>query len=556
METLMFQDRPYQSDAIAADIACYDTGVRRMMNVMATGTGKTVCFARLFEAMKSRLPGQMLVIAHTEELVEQNRKTMQNVNPNLKVGKEMAGEYADTESDIISGSVQTLGRKGTERIKRFNWERIDKVIIDEAHHATSDAYRRILDMAGSLSPTTDKLLLGTTATSQRSDGKALSEIFDKVAYTYSLRQAITDKWLVPIRGYRITTSTVLDSVESSNGDYRLSQLREAVDSPSRNKQIVHEWSKIARDRSTLCFTCDIEHAEHLAAAFREGGVNAEAIWGDDPKRVEKLHLHRTGEIRVLCNCSVLTEGYDDPEVACIVLARPTKSAVLFTQMVGRGTRLAEGKTNLIVIDVVDSTIDHSLVTMPTLMGLQNTLDLKGRDVLEVVEEIERMQEEHPSIDFTTLKDINELQAVVKAIDLFEVRFPAEVEANSDMIWFKAIGGGYKINIPKDGPERAGFMHIHQNVLGEWAIEGRIKDVNLAATRPTVEEAFKASDEQIRKRLGKMRLAYLLREATWHNKPVTKGQQQMLKRLFPHRQFPWPQMTSGMASKMIAERLRK
>jgi ATP-dependent helicase IRC3 len=552
----VFQDRPYQSQAISADIAAYDSGTRRMMNVMATGTGKTVTFARLFEEMKSRLSGQMLVVAHTEELVEQNRKTMQDVNPALNVTKEMGEDYADTDADIISASVQTLGRAGTKRVERFNWDRIDKVIIDEAHHSTTEAYGRILDLAGSLKEGTDKFLLGTTATSQRPDGKALSDIYERVSFVYTLRQAIADKWLVPIRGYRVVTQTVLDGVERGNGDYRVSQLRQAVDTPERNKFVVAQWQKLGENRSTLAFTVDIEHAQNLAKEFQNAGISADWISGDDPRRAEKLEAHRRGDIKVLCNCAVLTEGYDDPNIACIILARPTQSGVLFTQMVGRGTRLAPGKTDLIVIDVVDSTVSHSLITLPTLMGLSNILDIKGRELLDVVEQLELVQIEHPNIDLSTLKDIDELQAIVKAIDLFEVRFPRETEENSEFIWMRAVDGGYRINIPKDGPEKSGFMRIYENPLGSWSIKGQIKEVDLEATRPTMEEAFKASDEQIRKRLGKMRVSYLLREATWHNKKVTPGQMKMLTRLFPHRQFPYNSMTSGMASKMIAERLNK
>jgi ATP-dependent helicase IRC3 len=551
------QDRPYQEQAIEADISEYDNGVRRMMNVMATGTGKTWVFSRLYEKLKSRLPGQMLVVAHTEELVEQNRKSLLKANPGLSVGKEMAGEYADeSNDDIISASVQTLGRKGSSRAARFNWERVDKVVIDEAHHSVTDAYGRILELAGSLRPDTHKILVGTTATIQRPDGKALSDIYEKVAFVYSLRQAIADGWLVPVRGFRIQTDTVLDSVESSGGDFTLSQLSKAVDNPARNRTIVRRWKELAGDRRTIAFTTDIDHAKHLCESFCDAGVKAEYIYGEDPEREDKLRRHQNGTTQVLCNCAVLVEGYDDPAIGCVLLARPTQSGILFCQMVGRGTRISPGKLDCIVLDVVDSTIGNSLVTLPTLMGLSNILDLKGRRLDEVVTELELVQLEHPSIDLTTLKDIDELQTIVSTINLFEVRFPAEVEANSDLIWFKACDGGYRINVPKDGPERAGFLRIQQNPLGQWAIEGRIKDAELAGVRSTMEEAFKVGDEQIRKRLGQMRLSYLLREATWHNKPVTTGQRKMLERLFPHRKFPWPQMTSGMASKMIAERLDK
>ena len=553
---MLFEDRPYQSEALDADIAVYDSGVRRMMNVMATGTGKTVTFARLKEKFQSRLPGQMMVLAHTDELVSQNLKTIQELNPTLKVEKEMAGEYADPEADIISASVATLGRAGTKRIQRFNWSAIDKVVIDEAHHSTGEAYSRVLDAAGSNAVGTHKLLLGVTATSQRPDGRALSDIFDKVAFTYSLRQAIEDKWLVPIRGFRVTTETTLNDVSVHAGDFTKSELSVTVNTPARNNRIVSQWLTLGENRQTVVFTVDIDHAQRMAESFTQAGVKAEAIWGDDPDRKAKLERHQNGETKVLCNCSVLVEGYDDPTIACVVLARPTKSALLFTQMVGRGTRRSPGKVDLIVIDVVDSTVAHSLVTVPTLMGLSNQLDIKGKDLLWVVNQIEHLQVEHPTIDFTKMASVDELKTIVQTVNLFEVRFPKEVEENSSLIWYRAVEGGYKILIPKDGPEKAGFLRLYENPLGQWDIEGRIKDVNLVATRPTMEEAFKASDEQIRKRLGRMRLSYLLREATWHGKPVGKGQKDLLTRLFPHRVFPWNQMTSGDASKLISERLAR
>lgn len=553
----MFEDRYYQVEALDACTSDYDKGTRRMLLNMATGTGKTICFGKAFEKFRSRLPGQMMVLAHTEELVRQNADKMQGVNPTLKIGIEKAGEYADCNSDIISASVATTGRAGQEkRNARFNWPNIDKVVVDEAHHSTADAYGRVFDLAGVLNPSSEKLLLGVTATSQRPDGKALSEIYERVSYVYSMRQAIKDGWLVPVRGFRVTTDTSISEVGKSGGDFVRSELLKAVDTPARTRQIIKAWKQIAADRKTIVFTVDIEHAENMAAEFVKEGFKAEAIWGDDPERAAKIERHKNGTTQILCNCSVLVEGYDDPSITCVVLARPTTSGVLFTQMVGRGTRLFPGKKDLIVVDVVDSSVSHSLITLPTLMGLQNIIDLKGHDMIEVVAMIEAAQIEHPEVDFTTLKDVDELKTLIQSVNMFEVRFPKEVEENSELIWFHAIDGGYKMIVPKDGPEAAGFMHIFQNQLGQWECVGRIKGVALRGIRTTLEEAFKAADEQIRKRLSKIALSYVLRQATWHGKPVTKGQKKMLARLFPHRIFPLEQMTSGMASKIISERLNR
>jgi hypothetical protein len=223
-------------------------------------------------------------------------------------------------------------------------------------------------------------------------------------------------------------------------------------------------------------------------------------------------------------------------------------------MVGRGTRLFPNKLDLIVIDVVDGTSKHTLLTLPTLMGMQACLDLRGRSLLEVVEELEALKEEHPSVDFSKLESMDKAQWLIEQVDMFQVRFPAEVEANSELMWFKAVDGGYKMLIPKEGETRAGFMRVYENAIGKWELIGRIKDDELHGVRPTMEEIFKVSDEQIRKRVNKMTLTKVLREATWHGKPVTKGQKTMLERLFPHKQFLYDQMTSGQASKIIAERL--
>jgi superfamily II DNA or RNA helicase len=552
-----YEERPYQTGALAADLKEFDAGVHRIMNVMATGVGKTITFAKLREKFKSRLPGQMLVLAHTDELVTQNLEKIQEENPDLKVEKEMAGAYADTVgTDIFSASVATLGRAGTKRIERFNWDNIDKIVVDEAHHSTQESYGRVLAAAGVAVPDTHKLLLGVTATSERPDGRALSDVFDKVAYVYTLRQAIEDKWLVPIRGFRVATDTSLGDVSVHNGDFVRSELQQAVNSPERNKRVVDSWLKLGENRQTVVFTVDIDHAEKMAEEFRAAGVKAEAVWGDDPDREKKLERHQNGETRVLCNCNTVVEGYDDPTISCIVLAAPTQSGLRYTQMVGRGTRLNEGKIDLIVIDMVDNTVHNTLVTLPTLMGLSNMLDLKGKDLLWVVEQIEALQADNPTIDFGKMKSVDELKTIVQTVNMFEVRFPKEVEENSTLQWYRAVEGGYKILIPKDGPEKAGFMRLYENQLGQWDITGRIKDVNLAAVRPSMEEAFKASDEQIRKRLGTMRLSYLLREATWHGKPVSKGQIKMLERLFPKRLFPLHMMTSGQASKIISERLAR
>ena len=551
------QERAYQNEAIDAILTAYDAGTRRMLLVMATGTGKTNVFGRLFDAMRSRLSGQMLVVAHTDDLVRQNAVRMASMHPQAVIGTEMGEHRADPIcSDIISSSVQTLGRKGTARLEKFNWTTIDKIVVDEAHHSTSESYRRILDKSGSLLPDSRTLLLGCTATPTRADGTALDTIYEKVVYVYPIRKAINEGFLVDIRGYRVRTDISLDGVSKTSSDYSVGELSERIDTPLRNQQIVDAWKRLGGNRKSVVFCADINHARDMASTFRDSGYNAEAVWGDDPERVEKLQRHVHGTTPVLCVCQLLMEGYDDPTIACVVLARPTQSHVAFSQMVGRGTRLADGKKDLIVIDVVDGTVHHSLVTLPTLMGLPNTLDIKGRPLTEAADFIEQMQTENPAVDFTKLEDIDEAKILVEKVDMFSIKFPAEVESNSELTWFRAACGGYKLLVPKEGAGRTGQVHIYENTLGAWELYGMIKDESFHGIRPSFEEAIRVADEQVRKRVNTQTLSCVKREALWHSKKVSGGQMAMLKRLFPHRAFAFELMNSGQASRLISERLTR
>jgi superfamily II DNA or RNA helicase len=571
------QERDYQLKAESSVLHEYDAGVRRMLLNLATGTGKTIVFSRLYDKLKSRLPGQMIVLAHRKELIGQNADKMRLVNPSIKVDIEMGSEHADlTSADVISASVQTLGRKDTKRIEKYTWSQIDKLVIDEAHHSTAEGYANVLDLFGAMEPGTKKLTMGFTATPQRPDGKALATVFEKIAYVYSLRKAIKDGWLVDIKGFRVNTDIDLDAVAMLAGDLAEGQLNDTVNTPGRNKQIVQAWKDTAYGRPTVAFTAGIQHAKDLSAMFRERGVAAEAVWGDDPDRAEKLQLHREGKIVVLCNCGVLVEGYDDWRISCVILARPTKSAALFAQMIGRGTRLQDGCGNLklakfvddgfieihgckpfivkydcIVIDVVDISKRHSLQTLPTLMGLPSVLDLKGQSLLWTAEALENLQEENPTIDFTKLGSLADMKQFIEQINLFEVKFPTEIESNSELSWHPALEGGYRINIPTMNGEN-GRVRVYQNTLDLWEVEGDINDELFHATRPTMEHAFRTADTQIMQRTKTFTQLCLKQKLKSDADPATPGQLKFLHQLFSHKIFV--EVTKGQARHLISQRI--
>lgn len=554
------QDRPYQNQAHTAIETELTKGTSRQLISMATGTGKTVVFSQLPDRMKHTLPGQQLILAHREELIDQAIDKMRVINPGLRIDKEMASHHADpTSADVIVASVATLGRKGSKRLENYNWERIDKYITDEAHHSTARSYINIFDAAGLLTNPGKRLLLGVTATPQRGDGKALAQIYQKISFVYSMRQAIEDGWLVDVKGVRVTTNTSLDTVKTSGGDFTVDSLADAVNNPKRNQLVVKAWLDHGQNRQSIGFTVDIKHAQDLAEMFRHHGVKAEAIWGDDPERADKLARHKRREITVLFNCGVLTEGYDDWQIGCVILARPTKSSVLFTQMVGRGTRLQDGTGNIhdalcdpifddlkqdcIVIDVVDASSRHSLITLPTLMGMSAALNLKGGSLVGAIQQIEAKQKEYQHVDFSQLDDISKLSTYIEQVNLFDIKFPAEVEANSELSWHPAPDGGFVLLLP--GKEQ---VRIKQNLLDKWEISGIIHSQKYKGERESIEQAFQAADDLIVKQAAES-LRILKREATWHNDMATPGQLTLLRKFYKGKPLPLD-LTKGKASQLI------
>jgi superfamily II DNA or RNA helicase len=552
-----------------------------------TVTHNTVVFSQLPERLKDILPGQSLVLAHREELIDQAVAKMRLINPTLRIDKEKAEHKADPSlADVIVASVATLGRKGTKRLDKYNWQNFDKFITDEAHHSIASSYTNIYEAAGILTTGDKRLLLGVTATPSRGDGKALAQLYQKIVYSYSMRQAIEDGWLVDVRGVRVTTNTSLDAVKTVGGDFAQDMLADAVNNPTRNQGIVKAWLDYGENRQTIVFTVDIQHAVDLAEMFKHHGVNAEAIWGNDPERARKLERHRNGDITVLLNCGVLTEGYDDWRIGCIILARPTKSSVLFTQMVGRGTRLQDGTGNLnellklntnpvyaitlpqrfmmpadstgntinyttapikrdcVVIDVVDASSRHSLVTLPTLMGMSAHMNLKGESVVKAIRRIEEAQKQHSNIDFTQLQDITQLKTYIEQVNLFDIKFPAEVEDNSQLSWHPAADGGFVLLLP-DRQE----IRVKENILSQWEISGIIKGQKYKGIRDTIDAAFKAADDLVYEKSPEA-LKLLRREEKWHSQPATVAQLNLLRKLFKGKPLP-TDLDKGKASKMIS-----
>jgi len=360
--------RPYQQGAIDSVVSARNAGRRSGLLVMPTGCGKTVVFGSLIDQIKE----PALVVAHRTELLDQAAERIRAVNPGIRVGIEAADRSADSFSDVVIANVATVGRLSS---KRLNWFKPRIIITDEAHHAAADGYQNVLQRFGAFEDD-GPYHLGVTATPHRLDNKPLhgdhvKAIFEEIVFQYGLVDAIKDGWLCDIRGYRVKTGVDLSTVKTTAGDYNQGQLAEKVNVHARNKLAFDKWYEIAKDRRTIVFCVDVEHSKAMRDWFTERGWACEHVDGttraDDRNAI--MARFRSGATQILTNCNIATEGFDAPQIGCVLLMRPTKSWSLFVQMVGRGLRTAPGKEDCIIIDVVDTTNDHSLASIPGMFDL-------------------------------------------------------------------------------------------------------------------------------------------------------------------------------------------
>jgi superfamily II DNA or RNA helicase len=450
--------RPYQLECLSAIEAALEQHTR-VLAVMATGLGKTVVFARLPARLRAR---RTLVLAHRRELIEQAAEKMRQANPELRVDVEQAELVADPAADVVIASVQTLRGR---RLERWARSAFDLVIVDEAHHAVAGIYQGIFEYFGVMHDRTS--LVGFTATPSRGDGVGLEAVFQTVAYDYGLREGVQDGWLTRPRAWRVTTGEDIRGVRSRGGDFSPTELAERVNTQSRNALAVRAYQRFAAGRPALAFTVTVEHAEDLAAAFTLAGIPALAVSGDTPAgdRKRALEDFRAGHIAVLTNCSLFTEGTDLPNVGAIVMARPTRSSALYAQMVGRGTRLFEGKTDLAIIDVVDAT-RTPLPSAASLAGLPARWDAEGKDLFEQAKELTRVARGSRKV-FDEAVTMEQARRVAFEIDPLRVTSELRAELGARLTWSPMPDGSFVLAVPVSN---AIVQYVaRQDILGAWRV---------------------------------------------------------------------------------------
>jgi ATP-dependent helicase IRC3 len=505
--------RPYQEDAIAAVLAARKAGVQRMVVCLPTGAGKTVIFAQLARLARR----QVLVLAHRDELLQQARDKLQAaLGVDRKVAIEQADLRAPADAHVLVCSIRSLHEQRLQRV--LHGRDIGLVLYDECHHAVAEDNLRVLRQLGCFDSSWTGTLLGFTATTQRADGQALAKVFDRIVYTRGISEMIGEGWLVPLRGFRIATAADLTSLTSGGLDFRDDELAEAVDIEERNALVARSIQELARDRRTVAFCVTVGHARNLSKALNTLGVSAGIVHGEMKQDVRRQALadFRSGKTQVLTNVGVLTEGFDDPGVSCIAMARPTRSEGLYAQCVGRGTRLAPGKSDCLVLDFVDLSA-LSLVTLPSLFGMPRDLDLQGEEAVEAKKAWDRIQFDAPGFEVEagaiTLAEIQERAA---HFDPLTLHVDPEVRAISPLAWESLGRAGLALHFERKPGQLCEVLVLAKAARGKrWhvAMDGKVRE-----RFSSLEEAVLAVDYEV-EQLGARALASALADAGWRRAPV-------------------------------------
>jgi len=546
--------RDYQTEAI---VACARYGMakgRRALIVLPTGCGKTA----IFSAMAAGARGRVLAIAHREELLGQAKRAFEIAAPSALVEIEQAEHHASDAADIVVASIQTLAVSPL-RLLALKPESFSFIIVDEAHHAIARTYIEVLHhfgLAPDISDLTGNLgleakavkrevrerfdefqaapdapfLIGVTATPSRTDGKGLEYLFDEMVYSRSIKEMVDAGWLTRITGRRIKTDTDISAVRGQAGDFKVSQLADTVNTQPRNAQAVAAYLEYAEGRQALAFCVDVDHTIDMCEAFRNEGVKADYVVGDKARmmapRADIIKAYQAGDINVLVNCMVLTEGFDAPETSALIMARPTKSSLLYTQMLGRGTRIAPGKRDLIVLDLAD-TAKAGVSNLNTMFGLPPKFELAGDDVLDMAGFVAEQLELPEDI----WAGITDMEGLEQALAEFDPLTSAAIEdyLRTELSWVKT-SFGYAISCPTAPGRPSAQMGLIVDPLGRVHLE--IKQRGFGRQKlgqfPSVQHGIDGAESYAREQFEGYRVS--MKDAKWRTGTPSAKQLEFAKKL--------------------------
>lgn len=378
------QLRPYQEQAKNAILGEWDKGTRKTLLVLPTGTGKTIVFSKVIEE-RVKQGDRTLVLAHRGELLDQAADKLAKSTGLLTATEKAQESCLNSWYRVVVGSIQTLTREA--RLQQFPKDYFGTIIVDEAHHVISDSYLKVLNYFE------DANVLGVTATPDRGDMKNLGRYFESLAYEYTLPKAIREGYLSKIKALTLPLKLDLTGVSQQAGDFKAADIGTALD-PYLH-QIADEMAEHCRDRKTVVFLPLIKTSQKFTQMLQDRGFRAAEVNGGSDNRAEILADFDAGKYDVLCNSMLLTEGWDCPSVDCIVVLRPTKVRSLYSQMVGRGTRLYPGKDHLLLLDFLWHTERHELCHPAHLIAESDEVAKKITENIEeagVAVDLEEMEE--------------------------------------------------------------------------------------------------------------------------------------------------------------------
>ena len=506
----MIELRPYQNECIEAIETAEKTGTNRQLVALPTGTGKTI----IFTTVAKKRNGRTLILAHRDELIEQAVDKLTMVWDDASVGVVKA-ERNEILKQVIVGSVQTVSREN--RLEQLPTD-FDFIVSDEAHHAAASTYQRIYKYLGVMAEEegdelkTDVLHLGVTATPQRTDKIGLSDIFDKIVFHRSIRDFIPD-YLCDLRCVQVMTHVSVDGVETWAGDLNAEQLSALLNTANCNELIVEAWKEHALGRLTLVFTTDVAHARDLCLTFQANDIKTEWVCGETPleERRDILAKFAQGEVEVLTNCAVLTEGYDNPALDCIILARPTKSTLLYTQMIGRGTRTYPGKKDCLILDVSCISTEHDLVSFPSLFGLP----LKEQDGEQTLtEQIEEKESRLHGIYEGVGVESEEVHLFGKKERVYDAF------AMSNMAWLQ-LRNGFRLNLGRNGVINV-YADFRMPLQYRVFYRSRTEKRQITTHPVELSWAFGLAESEAR-RVTMGNLTLVDKNARWRQDPATEKQ---------------------------------
>jgi len=491
-------------------------------------TGKTVTFSELVR----RLGGRTLILAHRDELLRQAADKLRNVAPELamSIGFVQAGRD-ESGYPVVVASVQTLAR--SRRLQALPRD-FDLVIVDEAHRAAAKSYRDILEYVN------PDLAVGFTATPERNDGKDLHDTWNEIVFARSLVEMIAAGYLCDLRGVRIHLADLdLSQIRVTAGDFQSDELAQAMSDAHAPEQTAIAILEHAPDRKCVVFCASVALSAQTADAMRRAGIATEHVHGGTPRdeRARILADFAEGRLQAVTNVDVLTEGYDEPTVDCVVIAAPTKSRIAYAQRVGRGTRLYPGKEDCLVLDLVGATEELSLQSLPSLFSLKR--EPRRGETMGQAAAREAKEEEDASV---------RLEDAPRPVGAEEV----DLLAGRAQLRWVMIGQRWVISAGNGDDGNAEYLVLDPLDGGNWRVLLLCQDhATILASGLDIGYAQGSAEETLRRRDG-VQLAD--KQARWRQKDVTSGQLRYLASLGVTRQVGNAGEATDAITEVLAGRL--